>query len=135
MAVNTTMRVLRHMPKRSPATPAAHASRTAPLQPRARAVSVTHGLTTRGGRTAIDCPGAFLYGSRMRHARLVLLVVVLCAACGFFTRKKQLLPSDTLWSDANQAMQDEAWDLAVQKYKALLEGYPFDPNAEQAGFK
>src|SRR5262245_59045673 len=76
---------------------------------------------------AIDCPGAFLYGSRMRHAHLVLLAVVLCTACGFFTRRKPMVPSDTLWSDANQAMQDEAWELAVQKYKALLEQYPFDP--------
>ena len=32
-------------------------------------------------------------------------------------------------------MQDEAYDIAVQNYKALLDQYPFDPNAEEAELK
>src|SRR5262249_37454956 len=46
--------------------------------------------------------------------------------------KRPPVPSDKLWADANQAMQDEAWDVAIQDYKRLLEQYPFDPNAEEA---
>ena len=66
----------------------------------------------------------------MRRARGALLVVLLCVACG--ARKRPSVPSDKLWADGGQAMQDEAWDLAVQDYKQLLEQYPFDPNAEEA---
>ena len=68
----------------------------------------------------------------MRHVCLALLAVALCVAC---TNKRQMQPADKYWSEASQAMQDEAWELAVQNYKALLEQYPFDPNAEQAEFK
>jgi len=71
----------------------------------------------------------------MRHARLAVLAVALCTACSLFTNKKHMVPSETLWTEANQAMQDEAWEIAVQKYKMLLEQYPFDPNAEEAEFK
>jgi outer membrane protein assembly factor BamD len=66
----------------------------------------------------------------MRRARGALLVALLCAACG--AHKRPSVPSDKLWADGGQAMQDEAWDLAVQDYKQLLEQYPFDPNAEEA---
>jgi outer membrane protein assembly factor BamD len=66
----------------------------------------------------------------MRRARGALLVALLCAACG--SHKRPSVPSDKLWADGGQAMQDEAWDLAVQDYKQLLEQYPFDPNAEEA---
>jgi outer membrane protein assembly factor BamD len=65
----------------------------------------------------------------MRHARLAMLAIVLCAACA---NKRPVVPSDKLWSEANRAMQDEAWEYAIQNYKALLEQYPFDPNAEEA---
>jgi outer membrane protein assembly factor BamD len=64
----------------------------------------------------------------MRRARLAMVAIALCAACA----KKPVVPSDKLWAEANQAMQDEAWEYAVQNYKALLEQYPFDPNAEEA---
>ena len=69
----------------------------------------------------------------MRRARGALLVALLCAACG--AHKRPSVPSDKLWADGGQAMQDEAWDLAVQDYKQLLEQYPFDPNAEEAEVK
>jgi outer membrane protein assembly factor BamD len=71
----------------------------------------------------------------MRRACLALLVAALCAGCSLFHSKKPVIPSDKLWEEGNQAMQDEAWELAVQRYKALLDQYPFDPNAEEAELK
>ena len=69
----------------------------------------------------------------MRRARGALLVALLCAACG--AHKRPSVPSDKLWTKGDQAMQDEAWDVAVQNYKSLLDQYPFDPNAEDAELK
>jgi outer membrane protein assembly factor BamD len=61
---------------------------------------------------------------------LVLVPVLAClAACG---GKKPVTPAADLWTQGSQAMDEEAWDLAIEKYKALLDQYPFDPNAEQA---
>jgi outer membrane protein assembly factor BamD len=81
----------------------------------------------------VDCSRTFLYGDLMYRVRGVLLVALLCASCGWLgVRKRPSVPSDKLWSEGNQAMQDEAWDLAIQDYKRLLEQYPFDPNAEEA---
>ncbi len=68
----------------------------------------------------------------MRRAPVVLLAVVLGAAC---SNKKPSVPSDKLWSEADRAMQDEAYEYAIQNYKALLEQYPFDANAETAELK
>lgn len=68
----------------------------------------------------------------MGAARLAVLAIVICAACG---GKKAPAPSDRLWSDADRAMQDEAWDVAIQNYKTLLGQYPFDPKAEEAELK
>jgi outer membrane protein assembly factor BamD len=68
----------------------------------------------------------------MRRPLVVLLAVALCAAC---SGKKPQVPAETLWTDGNTAMEDEAWDLAIERYKALLDQYPFDPNAEQAELK
>src|SRR5215471_8776817 len=118
MAVRTTMRVLRHMPKSSLAT-------AQPLMSAAR---------HRFNRASdVDCFRTFLYGGLMYRLGGVLLVALLCASCGWLgARKRPSVPSDKLWSEGNQAMQDEAWDLAIQDYKALLEQYPFDPNAEEA---
>src|SRR5262245_56986624 len=131
MAVRTTMRVLRHIPKSSPAT---RLPLMAAGQPRFnRGVGARHPPRVYRGR--VDCPATFLYGERMRRIWGLLLVAVLCAGCsmvsgmvgGMFTRKRPAVPSEKLWSEGNQAMQDEAWDLAIQDYKALLEQYPFDP--------
>jgi outer membrane protein assembly factor BamD len=68
----------------------------------------------------------------MRRSRLVLCLVVICAACA---GKKPLVPAGDLWKQGNEAMNDEAYDLAVERYKKLLDSYPFDPNAEQAELK
>jgi outer membrane protein assembly factor BamD len=69
----------------------------------------------------------------MRLVRTAAFALVIgAAACG---GKKAPAPSDTLWSQADQAMQDEAWDEAVKNYKALLGQYPFDPKAEDAELK
>src|SRR6476659_7864498 len=68
----------------------------------------------------------------MRLARLTALALLVCAACG---GKKASTPSDQLWTKGDQAMQDEAWDVAVQNYKSLLGQYPFDPKAEDAELK
>jgi outer membrane protein assembly factor BamD len=58
-----------------------------------------------------------------------LLVALLVAGCG---PKKKQIPSEQLWSEANAAFDEEAWEYAVERYKLLLEQYPFDPNAEEA---
>ena len=69
----------------------------------------------------------------MRAAIAVVLVGVLGAlGC---SGKKPIVPADTLWTEANDAYNDEAYDLAIQKYKALLDQYPFDPHAEEAELK
>ncbi len=68
----------------------------------------------------------------MRRACLALCVAAICAAC---SGKKPLVPADQLWAQGNEAMQDEAYDVAVQNYKRLLDSYPFDPNTEEAELK
>jgi outer membrane protein assembly factor BamD len=68
----------------------------------------------------------------MRHLRLAMLGLAVCTACGWWNTRKPAVPSDKLWTEADQAMRDEAWEIAVQDYKKLLEQYPFDPNAEEA---
>jgi outer membrane protein assembly factor BamD len=67
----------------------------------------------------------------MRRRRLgallgLALAVVACAG------KKRVTPPDQLWSEANEAFADEAYEFAVERYKALLDQHPFDANAEQA---
>ena len=69
----------------------------------------------------------------MRRSRLALCLVVICAACA--GNRKPLVPADQLWTQGNEAMNDEAYDLAVERYKKLLDSYPFDPNAEEAELK
>jgi outer membrane protein assembly factor BamD len=69
----------------------------------------------------------------MRRSRLVLCLVVICAACA--GTRKPLVPADQLWNEGNEAMKDEAYDLAVERYKKLIDSYPFDPNTEEAELK
>lgn len=63
--------------------------------------------------------------------RVVALLVAVLAmtAC---SSKRPIIPADKLWAEANQAFDDEAWQVAIERYKALLDQHPFDPNAEEA---
>ncbi len=65
----------------------------------------------------------------MRRRLAALLLVLLALGCG---PKKKQIPAEELWSEASQAFEEEAWEYAVERYKLLLEQYPFDPNAEEA---
>src|SRR5262245_5447801 len=66
----------------------------------------------------------------MRRIRPWLLAVVaLCAACA---AKQKMVPAPELWETANEAYDEEAYDLAIERYKKLLDQYPFDKNAEEA---
>ncbi len=65
------------------------------------------------------------------RARSLAALAVLAVALGCST-KKPVIPPDKLWSEANAAYKDEAWELAVDRYKMLLDQHPFDENAEEA---
>ena len=68
----------------------------------------------------------------MLQTRLVVLAVMLGAlGCG----AKRQVPQETLWREAEEAFQDGAYQLAVERYKALLDEDPFDPRAEEAELK
>jgi len=64
-------------------------------------------------------------------AAATVLALTLTGCAG----KKPVIPADQLWTEANESYEDEAYDYAIQKYKALLDQYPFDPNAEEAELK
>jgi outer membrane protein assembly factor BamD len=68
----------------------------------------------------------------MRSALVAVLAMALLAACA---NKKPVIPAGTLWEEGNEAMKENAYEIAVEKYKALLDQYPFDENAEQAELK
>jgi outer membrane protein assembly factor BamD len=67
--------------------------------------------------------------------RAILLVAALAAAFAGCSGKKPVLPADQLWTEGNASFDDEAYDYAIQKYKSLLDNYPFDPHAEEAELK
>jgi outer membrane protein assembly factor BamD len=68
----------------------------------------------------------------MRRRFAAVAALLLVAGC---STKKRVIPPDKLWSEANQAFSDEAYELAVDRYKALLDQHPFDANAEEAELK
>jgi outer membrane protein assembly factor BamD len=68
----------------------------------------------------------------LRGTLLALALVFAVAGCA---TKKKLVPPDKLWAEGNEAFQNEAWEIAVERYKALLDQHPFDPNAEEAELK
>jgi len=68
----------------------------------------------------------------IRRVALVLVVPLTMVACA---GKRQIPPAETLWAEANEALDDEAWDLAIERYKALLDQHPFDSHAEEAEFR
>src|SRR5438477_6839130 len=67
-------------------------------------------------------------------ASAMALVVL---GCGFLrgASKKPIIPPEKLWSEAEGAYHDEAWELAVDRYKAFLDQHPFDARAEEAELK
>ena len=67
--------------------------------------------------------------------RARVVVIALVAALVGCAGKKPPVPADQLWSEGNESFEDEAYDYAIQKYKALLDQYPFDPHAEEAELK
>ena len=67
---------------------------------------------------------------RLALGALVALVLIGCAA-----KKKPVVPPEKLWSEAESAYHDEAYELAVQRYKTLLDQHPFDERAEDAELK
>jgi outer membrane protein assembly factor BamD len=69
----------------------------------------------------------------MRRALVVLVAVVL--AVGGCSHKKPLIPPDRLWSEGNKAFEEDAFELAIERYKTLLDQHPFDANAEEAELK
>jgi len=70
----------------------------------------------------------------MRPLALVVAATLVACAIGC-AGKKPVVPADELWTEANAAFDDEAYDYCIQKYKALLDQYPFDPHAEEAELK
>ena len=67
---------------------------------------------------------------RVRRLRpWVLVIATVCAACA---AKQKMVPAPELWETANEAYDEEAYDLAIERYKKLLDQYPFDKNAEEA---
>ena len=69
----------------------------------------------------------------MRRGALGALAVALVAfGCA---SKKPIIPPEKLWGEAETAFHDEAYEVAVERYKALLDQHPFDPRAEEAELK
>ena len=69
----------------------------------------------------------------MRRRRLGALAVALVAlGCA---GKKPIIPPDKLWGEAEEAFNIDAYELAVDRYKKLLDQHPFDQHAEAAELK
>jgi outer membrane protein assembly factor BamD len=67
--------------------------------------------------------------------RTVFVAAMVAAALAGCSGKKPVIPADQLWTEGNESFEDEAYDYAIQKYKALLDQYPFDAHAEEAELK
>ena len=72
--------------------------------------------------------------TRPAVATLMMSLLLTLGAVGC-AGKKPTVPAADLWSEANSLFDDEAYDYAIQKYKQMLDQYPFDPNAEEASLK
>src|SRR2546425_7002287 len=69
----------------------------------------------------------------MRRRRLGALAVALVAlGCA---GKKPIIPPEKLWGEAEDAFNIDAYELAVDRYKKLLDQHPFDQHAEEAELK
>src|SRR5439155_940494 len=49
--------------------------------------------------------------------------------------KKPIIPPAKLWGEAEEAFNIDAYELAVDRYKKLLDQHPFDQHAEEAELK
>src|SRR5262249_20285246 len=82
--------------------------------------------------TSVDPRRGFQYRrARMRRVSAGVLVAVLIVAAGC-AGKKKVIPPEKLWSQADEAYNDEAYEYAVDRYKLFLDQHPFDPRAEEA---
>ena len=61
--------------------------------------------------------------------RWLLVAALLASAC---SPKQKMRPAGDLWQDANEAYNADAYELAIENYKKLLDQYPFDDRAEEA---
>src|SRR5437899_13103922 len=69
----------------------------------------------------------------MRRPLIGALVVALLAfGCA---GKKPIIPPEKLWGEGEDAFNTEAYELAVDRYKKLLDQHPFDQHAEEAELK
>jgi outer membrane protein assembly factor BamD len=66
---------------------------------------------------------------RILGALAVALLAFGCAG------KKPVVPPEKLWGEAEEAFKDEAYELAVDRYKKLVDQHPFDQHAEEAELK
>jgi len=69
----------------------------------------------------------------MRH-RLIGALAIAVAVWGC-AGKKPIIPPEKLWSEAEDAFNTEAYELAVDRYKKLLDQHPFDQHAEESELK
>src|SRR5439155_1314766 len=117
------------------ARPAARRRRCRRLRPGGAARRhAGHAPPTRAFPRAPDRPRAGL--ARPLHVRptrlgalAVALVALECAG------KKPIIPPDKLWGEAEDAFNIDAYELAVDRYKKLLDQHPFDQHAEEAELK
>lgn len=64
--------------------------------------------------------------------RPVAALLALVLAAGACSTKKKIVPPEKLWSEGTDAFNDEAYQIAIDRYKALLDQHPFDAHAEEA---
>jgi outer membrane protein assembly factor BamD len=66
----------------------------------------------------------------LRPVAALAALLVVAGACS--TAKKKLVPPDKLWTEGSKAFDEEAYQIAIDRYKTLLDQHPFDPHAEEA---
>ena len=62
---------------------------------------------------------------------VLALTLLALAGCG----KEQKLSADAYYSEASGAFKDKNYDVAIARYKGLLDNFPFDEHAEDAELK
>src|SRR4051812_19938073 len=67
---------------------------------------------------------------RLTVGALAFTLLVL-AACG----KEQKLGADAYYREASDAFKDKNYDVAISRYKGLLDNFPFDEHSEEAELK